>query len=567
MYDKGRGLATVTESSNEDTTDLLTSPLARTPVGKLFVVGGPLGLAVAIVLSLWVSYLHVRYTALVQVQTQWVAGEPFAVRAQVVPETSLPLPELSGTLWAEQGERRVELGALSSTGQPGILQAVAQTPALNPGAATLHVELVAEGGSMEPMHETIEVQMVASREGLKPRALVAGSPLQHGDDTEPQPPGVRIVVRPAGRLLSEFDNRLWVRVTHPDGRPFAGRVQVALVSGEFDGQRPDPANPPVLSTGDLDRFGLFSLSGRLTSAVLRLEVRVLDEDGEVRHRRRVRMVSFAGSVVLVAEPPVLVTTDPSLELRAQTLRRKRPVFVDVHTADGGWISTLTPALHGGEVPRPWSASSPVPGVLQFEAYHFTNDPGESTAIARVQVVAGDPSDVASVRPLVEAYLDSVDAPRVELDYDAGLERAYAEALPKADMTAAEVETMRAYLLDTLPLSSWGPPTALMNRDRVLAQMAAKKRRWTIGMRWFLLGGGGLFLMLMTATMMRAHATAASATMDTLRKISDREQREEAAAAVSAAKRAALLRGLGVIGVMAAALVLATVMLESLLWAF
>ena len=54
----------MSDASNGDS-DLLTSPLEGSGVGRLFVIGGPIGLAIAIVVSLWVSYLHVRFTAVV----------------------------------------------------------------------------------------------------------------------------------------------------------------------------------------------------------------------------------------------------------------------------------------------------------------------------------------------------------------------------------------------------------------------------------------------------------------------------------------------------------------------
>ena len=97
-------------------------------------------------------------------------------------------------------------------------------------------------------------------------------------------------------------------------------------------------------------------------------------------------------------------------------------------------------------------------------------------------------------------------------------------------------------------------------------MALKKRNWTIGMRWVLLGGGGLFLALMTLTMVRAHAKGAAATVAALGRIEDEEARADAEVAVGQAQRAAFLRGLVVIAVMALALAGTTLMLESLLWA-
>lgn len=556
----------MSEASNGDS-DLLTSPLEGARVGRLFVLGGPICLAIAIVVGLWVSYLHVRFTAVVQAPAVLASGRSFSVRAQVVPEGSAPIPPLEGDAWLERDGTRHELGPLEAAGPGGIVQATVSTPTLEPGPAQLHVAVrSASGEGMEPMHESVTVEVAQTLSRIQPTPLVAGSTLQHGDDSDPQPPGARIVVRPHGRLLSEFDNTLYVRVTKTDGTPWEGEVEVALVSGGFAGKTGGDGKPPVIARGTLDPWGVLPVSGMLSSAVLRVEVRVLDVDGKPRHRRTMRMVSFAGGVVLRPDTLAVRSQAPAVELSLESLRRKRPVFVDVHDPAGAWISTVTPPMRHGEPPRPWTLQSVLPGVLQFEAYPAPNAPGESTALARVQVVEGDPATRASLRPLIVLQREGIDAPRVEAGYDAGLEKKYWDAVEGVALSEAQVESSRAFLLGTLPLSAYGPEVAVVNRDRVLLAMATKKRNWTIAMRWVLLGGGGLFLMLMTLTMMRSHAKAAESTMAALARITDEDERADAHLEVSRAKRAALFRGLGVVAVMALGLVGATLLLESLLWA-
>ncbi len=535
-------------------------------MGRLFVIGGPICLAVAIVVSLWVSYLHVRFTAVVQAPTTLQATAPLVVRAQVVPEGSAPIPPLAAQAWLEQGGARLELGALEPAGD-GIVQASFTAPALATGAATLYVELRSRSGEgMEPITEATEVEVVQTLPTIEATPIVAGSTLQHGDDSQPQPPGARIVVRPQGRLLSEFDNTLYVRVTRPDGTPWQGEVEVALISGGFADATPTDGTQPVLARGGLDPWGLLEFRGRLTSAVLRVRVRVLGHDGEVLHERTVRMVSFAGGVVLLPDAQVLSASAPALELSVASLRAKRPVYVDVHGPGGAWISTLTPPLRVGEPPRSWTAEPLAPGVVQFEAYPAPHAPGESTALARVQVVQGDASAAASLKPLLALQRETMRAPRVEAGFDDALETAYLRKVEGIELSAAQVGRARGYLLGTLPLSAFGPEVAIVNRDRVLGAMAAKKHAWTIGMRWVLLGGGGFFLLLMTLTMMRSHAQGAKATAEALSRITDEDTRADAELAVTQAKRAALFRGLGVIAVMALALMGTTLMLESLLWA-
>ena len=72
---------------------------------------------------------------------------------------------------------------------------------------------------------------------------------------------------------------------------------------------------------------------------------------------------------------------------ARALRAKKPVFVDLHGPDGAWVDTLAPVT-GPEPPREWSTAGLSPGFLQIEAYQFTTSPGESAALARVQITDG-----------------------------------------------------------------------------------------------------------------------------------------------------------------------------------
>jgi hypothetical protein len=60
--------------------------------------------------------------------------------------------------------------------------------------------------------------------------------------------------------------------------------------------------------------------------------------------------------------------------------------------------------------------------------------------------------------------------------------------------SAEVPLARAWLLGTLPVEVLGPPLALATLAREQADLAARKLSWAAGLRWFLLGGGGVFLL-------------------------------------------------------------------------
>ena len=422
--------------------------------------------------------------------------------------------------------------------------------------------------------------------------------------SDAQPEDLRIDVRTAGRLLSEFENTLFVRVLEPDGTPWRGPVKVLLVDGEFMELRGQAEDPPTLVQTQTDRLGLVSLTGALHSEVLRVEVHVLpsvptktDEEAPTadpaappsadsssprepepetpeapaspRAKRRVRLVSFAGGVRVQASPEI---TEPAaaLQVHARGLSARRPVFVDLYGSDGAWVYTLHPPFEAGALPRDIVGPTLAPGIVQLEGYQFTTDPGQSTDVVRIQLASqAAPTDAASLDPLLAAHREAVDAPRVDQTYSAKVERKWLSWVDAAELTPTEVEHARAFLLGTLPLIVHDPPLALATRDRDLEAMAARQRRWTLGLRVFMLGGGGLFLLAMTLAMMRAHASAAAATAAELQRSTEEgdEDLDEVMLAVDRAKRAALARAFGVIAIMAAGLVLATIMLESFLWVF
>jgi hypothetical protein len=241
------------------------------------------------------------------------------------------------------------------------------------------------------------------------------------------------------------------------------------------------------------------------------------------------------------------------------------VFVDVHDVRGRFIDTVSPPFAGREAPRAWTLPAGASGILQLEAYHFTHAPGESTAVTRIHATNDPPRK--ALASLLAAHHAGLDVARVDRTYDREIEKAYLDRLAKLDLPAGQAAQVHAFLLQTIPLRVHGPPLRLATRERDLAAMAKTQRRWTIGLRFFLLGGGGLFLLAMTLTMARTHAAAAAATMAELERIGSMDESLDAAREVARARRAALWRGLAVVAVMAAGLVLTTVMLESLLWVF
>ncbi len=439
---------------------------------------------------------------------------------------------------------------------------------LHAGAAELVVDVEAAG--VDPMHETIDLAIVEARSAIEPTPIVAGSTLQYGDDTEAQPTNLRIVLRPAKRLLAGFDNELFVRVTEPDGSARPRPVEVVLLEGELMGAKGDVEKPVVLFGGTTDELGLARLVGPLDSEVVRLEVRVLGDSAGAAPiaKRRLRMVSYAGGVDAVAEPDV-VAPGAAIEVKAWSLSAKASIHTDVHGPDGAFVDVLHPPVVGREPPRVWTAPASAVGLVQLEAHQHVTSPGESTAFVRVLVTDADPTGAASLAPLLQAHRDDLDLTRIERDWDAALERQWLDRVAKQADTPAEIELARRFLLGTLPATVYGPPVALVTRERLEQELAVVQGRWKTGMRVFLLGGGGLFLVVLTWLMIRSHRVAAQVTFGELARMygNDPQQRAEAERLVAEATRAGLVRGLGVIAVMVGALALTVFILESLLWVY
>lgn len=276
--------------------------------------------------------------------------------------------------------------------------------------------------------------------------------------------------------------------------------------------------------------------------------------------RKFRLVSFAGAVRVSAEPLALRAGTP-LQINARALRAKKPVFVDLHGPDGAWVDTLAPVT-GPEPPREWSTAGLSPGFLQIEAYQFTTSPGESAALARVQITEGEPDTDAALAPLFEQQRAQMSVGRVEKNFDRELERKYLDIIEKAVIPSAEVPLARAWLLGTLPVEVLGPPLAVATLAREQADLAARKTTWAGGLRWFLLGGGGVFLLVTLLLIVISHRRAAAKLTG---EIHGASAKVEIAREIVQAQRAVLLRAVALVVTMALGLVLMVVVLDKLLW--
>jgi hypothetical protein len=331
---------------------------------------------------------------------------------------------------------------------------------------------------------------------------------------------------------------------------------------------------------------MVAVGGRLTSDVIRIEVEILEptpapepeptpEQSEAEPpaapiKRRFRYVSYPGGV-RIELPKLAARPGETLELLPHSLRNNRMIYVDFHAPDGTWIDTLMPAFVPGEQPRPWTLPAELAeGFVQVEAYHYTNDPGEGTALARIYVSDVNPDDARSLRPLIARQRERLGIPRIDKEFDAERERKFLDHLERAQLGAAEVENARRWLIGSLPIEVYGPPNALMTQVRDEEALAAKKARWTLGLRWFLWGGGALFIAVFALSVYWADRAAARRLAAALGHAGDgdgapEEDADGLAEQLMTARRSMLFRGGIVIGIMVTTLILAVMLMENLVW--
>ena len=201
-------------------------------------------------------------------------------------------------------------------------------------------------------------------------------------------------------------------------------------------------------------------------------------------------------------------------------------------------------------------------------------PEDSSALARVQVVPSSTTAAASVAELIERQRQQLSLPRVDKQFEIGRERAYLSEIEArvAQLDEASLDRARAFLLGSLEAVVHGPTQALNTRAREDEDLVQFKRRWVVGIRWGLLGGGALFILTMTIMVWRNQRTLERQTNDALGLVpgsspGDDEVFADQSLAIVRARRQVLARGAFTIGLSIAALIMTVAMLESLVWKY
>jgi hypothetical protein len=368
----------------------------------------------------------------------------------------------------------------------------------------------------------------------------------------------------------------------------------------------------VLYEGPVDELGLARVSGELRSDVVRFEVRLIGAaeiaalnpapqppEGQPPEptaqppaapsrylsgpKRGLRFVSHAGTVRVRASTD-FAHPGEAVNVSVEAISARKPVFIDVHGPEGAWIDTFTPPL---QVPqeREWTipemiGSTPSRGgdpqasaIVQFEAYQSTLRPEDSSSLARVQVVPTGSTRAQSIAALIEGQRQQLSLPRVDKQFEVGRERAYLSEIEArvAGLDEAGVERTRAFLLGSLEAVVHGPTQALNTRAREDEALAVFKQRWISMIRWFLLGGGGLFILVLGGMVWRNQRTLERQTSDALGLVAgaptDDEMFADQSLAIVRARREVLGRGAFTIVLMIAALIMTIAMLESLVWKY
>jgi hypothetical protein len=270
-----------------------------------------------------------------------------------------------------------------------------------------------------------------------------------------------------------------------------------------------------------------------------------------------------------------------ITITVDAISARRPAFVDIHGPSGVWFDTVTPPLlvpqeHKFQVPRDLGWDLSKDPFIQFEAYQSTLRPEGSTAIAQVQLAPTSGVRRDLFAPLLERQREQLSLPRIDGEFEIGRERAYLSHVETqmrgTGSSEAEVERARAFLLGSLATVVHGPPQALNTRAREDLDIATSKRNWTLFVRWFLLGGGGLFILVMATMVWRNQRQLERQTTEALgfvpgSKIPDDEMFADHSLALTRARREMIARGVLTIAIMTTALLMTVLLLESLVWEY
>ncbi|HGG57642.1 MAG TPA: hypothetical protein ENK31_07595, partial [Nannocystis exedens] len=157
-----------------------------------------LGMALVILLSLWVAGWRVEQGIIAQVEGRWRVGESLALRVLHVDGDRRPHRGSRIRAHVIQGALDLPLGEFTDAAETGVAQGRFVVPELALGRAALVFEV--EGTELPPLRDAVAIEVVDERPPQRGDLTISTSNLNWGDNTQPQPEDVMIVVRSERRL-------------------------------------------------------------------------------------------------------------------------------------------------------------------------------------------------------------------------------------------------------------------------------------------------------------------------------------------------------------------------------
>ena len=434
------------------------------------------GLQAALALAAYfqVHRMALAHTVRVYAEAAPLPGATWPVRVSVIDEAARrPAAWDSAELVARTPEGREARVALAPDGG-ATSEAVANVLALSlPSEIEVHVE----GAGSEALRVSGRVSDAAWPHALASDDALSRSSTQRrpdlgGEGDQPRVwvrrasdacPMVLSVVANGGVVARDLDNRVWLRLTHPDGAPAAG---VALEIQPHDAGDPAPEAPAPTDTLGVAEVALRPLVAGSWS--------VRWSCGGVQAERRVSWVPSWDGIVLQMHSPH-VPFGRSLTLEASHQRGFGRWYVDVR-CDGRWTMTGSEAVEQGtrRMSLPLGLGEPAPHPLWCTVSGTTiplsPDPPRGQTHALILPAGASLTEVlGEVAGAYRAHAPDPIAQQLEPPTLAALERASQEEL---DRFASWLVHAMPYVYEPPPLWTDSGPAA---REALAATRAGRLR--------------------------------------------------------------------------------------------
>lgn len=578
------------------------------------VVLGCLGLAAHLWTSLWVFQSRVGPSLRIEHPSALIPGSRSPLRVALRDADLRPVA-MDGAVKVffspgsgEKERDRVYLGTLEPFQMRDRAVAsraegeVSIPPDLALGAGFLEFEVPEKDGGH--WRRRCEIEVSSSIKARKPSVIRESAILRQADQSQDQPPGYRIEVRPVGDLRAPFRNQIWVRISDDKGEPVKGHIAVHLYHGQWkSGPNHIKAQEAgLLLSSPLPKTGLAFFSGDLASETVGFELRYFAGEKARRAKkatasRKVMLRAVPGGDQLVSPRP-LVGADEDIELIYRSLAPGRKASFDIHDADGRWLGRCGDPRPRGEqkwrCPAPKELGAAVAGLYHIEAHAGVRrvQPGVPFARLWVDGVDGldgvdemderdgedannspksgnkarrDPAKTRA-RPLPPAALKWMRSFIKEwpVEEQKPLEN-YLRSIEAQRWEPPQWRQLTSWLISATPPALFAAPSVHDTFKSAGEELKAHKSRWALRLRIWLWGGGALYVLLVALWVYYSQRRYFEQVAQTLaiEGGEDEQNSHEAAKNLSRPSRAAVLRATGIVVILAGCLVLLALFMESL----